>query len=77
MIRGMNGLSVPNLSYTLEQSGKMALPVDPSAVSIGKMVGANSVIVISVSYADKSGRLTLKVLDVETAEIIAMARQEF
>ena len=32
MIRGMNGLSVPNLSYTLEQSGKMALPVDPSAV---------------------------------------------
>jgi len=31
MIRGMNGLSIPNL-YTLAQSGKMSLPVDPSAV---------------------------------------------
>ena len=50
---------------------------DNSAVSIGKMVGANSVIVISVSYVDKSGRLILKALDVQTAEIIAMARQEF
>jgi len=50
---------------------------DNSAVSIGKMVGASSVIVINVSYADKSGRLTLKALDVQTAEIIAMARQEF
>ena len=50
---------------------------DNFAVSIGKMVGASSVIVISVSYADNSGRLTLKALDVQTAEIIAMARQEF
>ena len=50
---------------------------DNSAVSIGKMAGANSVIVISVSLAEKSGRLTLKVLDVQTAEIITMARQEF
>jgi len=50
---------------------------DNSAVSIGKMAGANSVIVIGISYADKSGRLTLKALDVQTAEIIAMARQEF
>jgi hypothetical protein len=50
---------------------------DNSAVSIGKMAGASSVIVISVSYADKSGRLMLKALDVQTAEIIAMARQEF
>ena len=50
---------------------------DNSAVSIGKMAGASSVIVIGVSYADKSGRLTLKALDVQTAEIIAMARQEF
>ena len=33
MVRGMNGLlSIPSLSYTLAQSGKMALPVDPSAV---------------------------------------------
>jgi len=50
---------------------------DDTAVSIGKLSGANSVIIISVSYADKSGRLTLKVLNVQTAEIITMARQEF
>jgi len=50
---------------------------DNSAVSIGKMTGANFVVVISISYVDKSGRLTLKVLDVQTAEIISMARQEF
>lgn len=47
---------------------------DSSAVDIGKMAGANVVIVISINYAEKSGRLTLKALDVQTAEIIAMAR---
>jgi curli biogenesis system outer membrane secretion channel CsgG len=50
---------------------------DNSAVSIGKMAGANAVIIISVNYVDGSGRLTLKALDVQTAEIITMARQEF
>ena len=50
---------------------------DNSAVSIGKMAGANTVIIISVNYVEKSGRLTLKALDVQTAEIITMARQEF
>jgi curli biogenesis system outer membrane secretion channel CsgG len=32
---------------------------DNSAVSIGKMAGANAVIIISVTYSDGSGRLTL------------------
>jgi len=58
----------------LQMSGEFN---DNTAVSIGKLSGANSVIIISVSYADKSGRLTLKVLNVQTAEIITMARQEF
>jgi len=49
---------------------------DSSAVNIGKLSGANVVVTISVSYADGSGRLTLKALDVQTAEIIAMARQD-
>jgi hypothetical protein len=31
MLRGINGLSIPSL-YTLTQSGKTSLPVDPSAV---------------------------------------------
>jgi cysteine synthase len=61
-----------------EQQFQMSGEVDDnSAVSIGKMAGANAVIIISVNYVDKSGRLTLKVLDVQTAEIITMARQEF
>jgi hypothetical protein len=50
---------------------------DDSAVSIGKMAGAAAVITINVDYTDGSGRLTVKVLDVQTAEIITMARQEF
>jgi hypothetical protein len=50
---------------------------DNSAVSIGKMAGANAVITINVDYTDGSERLTLKALDVQTAEIITMARQKF
>ncbi|MDR1253164.1 MAG: CsgG/HfaB family protein [Treponema sp.] len=61
-----------------EQQFQMSGEVDDgSAVSIGKMAGANAVIVINVNYVDGSGRLTLKALDVQTAEIITMARQEF
>jgi hypothetical protein len=61
-----------------EQSFQTSGEVDDnSAVSIGKMAGANAVITIGVSYTDGSGRLTLKALDVQTAEIITMARQEF
>ena len=32
MVRGVQGVFVPGLNYTLTQSGKMALPVDPSAL---------------------------------------------
>jgi hypothetical protein len=49
---------------------------DASAVNIGKMTGAEYVIVIGISYSDRSGRLTLKGLDVETGEIVTMARQQ-
>jgi type II secretory pathway component GspD/PulD (secretin) len=61
-----------------EQSFQMSGNVDDnSAVNIGKMTGANAVVTISVHYSDGAGRLVLKALDVEKAEIIAMARQEF
>jgi cysteine synthase len=61
-----------------EQSFQMSGDVaDDSAVNIGKMAGANAVITIGVNYTDGSGRLTLKALDVQTAEIIIMARQDF
>jgi len=32
MLRGINGLTVPSLSYTLAQGGKTSLPVDPAAL---------------------------------------------
>jgi hypothetical protein len=50
---------------------------DDSAVSIGKMLGANIVITGSVSGSDSTRRLRLKALDVKTAEIIAMASERF
>jgi hypothetical protein len=50
---------------------------DESAVRVGKMTGANAVIIITVNESEGSGRATLKALDVQSAEIIAMAKQEF
>ena len=50
---------------------------DNSAVSIGKMVGANIVITGSVSGSGATRRLRAKALDVETAEIVAMASERY
>lgn len=65
-------------SIRSEQNFQMSGDVDDdSAVSIGKMAGANAVVTISVNYSAGAGRVVLKALDVQTAEIITMARQEF
>jgi hypothetical protein len=50
---------------------------DDSAVSIGKLLGANNVITGSISGSGSTRRLRLKVLDVMTAEIVAMASEAF
>jgi hypothetical protein len=50
---------------------------DDSAVSIGKLLGANIVITGSISGAGSTRRLRLKALDVMTAEIAAMASEAF
>jgi hypothetical protein len=50
---------------------------DDSAVSIGKLLGANNVITGSISGTGSTRRLRLKVLDVMTAEIVAMASEAF
>jgi len=55
-------------------SGNVA---DNEAVSIGKMSGANIVITGSISGTGSSRRLTLRVLDVQTGQIITMARETF
>jgi TolB-like protein len=50
---------------------------DESAVSIGQMLGANIVITGSVSGTGTNQRLSIRVLDVKTAEIVTMVREEF
>jgi hypothetical protein len=50
---------------------------DESAVSIGNMLGANIVITGALSGSAAARRLTLKALDVQSAEIVASAREEF
>jgi hypothetical protein len=50
---------------------------DDSAVSIGKLLGANIVITGSISGVGSTRRLRLKALDVMTAEITAMASEAF
>jgi TolB-like protein len=49
---------------------------DESARSIGNMLGANIVITGTISGTGSSRRLTIKALDVETAELISTAREE-
>ena len=50
---------------------------DQSAVSIGNMLGANIVITGNINGIGNNQRLTLKALDVKTAQIITMARESF
>jgi hypothetical protein len=50
---------------------------DDSAVSIGKLLGANIVITGSISGGGSTRRLRLKALNVMTAEITAMASEAF
>jgi len=50
---------------------------DHSAVSIGKMLGASVVVTGSVSGTGATRRLRAKALDVQTAEILAMASERF
>jgi TolB-like protein len=61
-----------------EQNFQMSGDVDDnSAVDIGKMLGATVVITGSMSGSGTSQRLTIKALDVMTAQIITMAREQF
>jgi len=50
---------------------------DQSAVSIGKLLGASVVVTGSVSGSGATRRLYLRALDVQTAEILAMASERF
>jgi len=50
---------------------------DNSAVSIGKILGARIVITGSISGSGNAQRLYLRVLDVQTGQIIKMVREQF
>jgi TolB-like protein len=50
---------------------------DSSAVEIGNMLGANIVITGTITGSGNTQRLTLKALDVKTAQIITMAREQY
>jgi hypothetical protein len=61
-----------------EQSFQISGEVnDNSAVSIGNMLGATIVITGEITGTGSSQRLIIKALDVKTAQIITMAREQF
>jgi len=60
-----------------EQNFQMSGEVsDASAVSIGNMLGANIVITGEITGTGSNQNLILKALDVKTAQIIAMTREQ-
>jgi TolB-like protein len=61
-----------------EQNFQMSGDVsDASAVSIGQMLGANIVITGSITGTGTMQRLSIKALDVRTAQIVTMVRESF
>jgi TolB-like protein len=69
-----NSLDAIRVEQQFQASGDVS---DESAHSIGNMLGANIVITGNISGTGTSRRVTLKALDVETAEIISTAREAF
>jgi curli biogenesis system outer membrane secretion channel CsgG len=57
-----------------QMSGEVS---DASAVSIGQSLGANIVIIGSITESGATKSLSLKALDVETSEIVAMGREYY
>jgi curli biogenesis system outer membrane secretion channel CsgG len=61
-----------------EQNFQLSGDVDDnSAVSIGNMLGANVVLTGNISTTGTVQWLSIKALDVKTARIIAMVREQF
>jgi TolB-like protein len=61
-----------------EQNFQMSGDVsDDSAVSIGNMLGASIVLTGTITENGSTGRITIRALDVKTAQIVTMARGEY
>jgi hypothetical protein len=67
-------LDVARMELEFQASGEVS---DASARNIGEYLGASIVITGSITGSGTSRRLTLKALDVETAEIISTSREAF
>ena len=67
-------LDVVRAEHSFQISGDVD---DNSAISIGKMLGASIVVTGSVSGSGSTRRLRAKALDVQTAEIVAMASERY
>jgi TolB-like protein len=66
-----NALDAIRTEQNFQLSGEVS---DESAVSIGNMLGANIVITGTLTGTGNMQRLTIKALDVKTAQILSMAR---
>jgi hypothetical protein len=60
--------------HNFQMSGEVS---EDSAVAIGNMLGATIVLVGAISPGGSGGRITIRALDVKTAQIVAMARGIF
>jgi hypothetical protein len=61
-----------------EQNFQMSGDVsDDSAVSIGNMLGASIVITGTITTNGSTGRITIRALNVQTAQIVTMSRGEY
>ena len=69
-----NALDTIRREQNFQMSGEVS---DSSAVSIGQMLGANIVITGSITEVGTNQRLSIRALDVKTAQIIAMVRETF
>jgi hypothetical protein len=68
-----NTLDLIRREQNFQMTGEVS---DESAVSIGKLLGANIVFTGTITGSGGAQRLTLKALNVQTGEIVAMAREQ-
>ncbi|MDR0444136.1 MAG: penicillin-binding protein activator LpoB [Treponema sp.] len=69
-----NALDRIREEQNFQMSGEVS---DSTAVSVGNMLGANIVITGSITGSGNTQRLTVKALDVKTAQILVNAREQF
>ena len=69
-----NALDAIRREQNFQMSGDVS---DDSAVSIGQLLGANIVITGSITETGTNQRLSIRALDVRTAEIITIKRADF